>query len=80
MSSAATVMARFLALAFFLVIALGIYVFVQNSDLQAAEQQVAQARQARDDLQLRIGALERSNTSLQQDLNACRGDMPADEE
>ncbi len=72
MSSAATVMSRLLALAFFLVIGLGVFAFIQNSEMQAAEQKVADANQQRADLQLRVAALEKSNAAFQRDLQACQ--------
>jgi hypothetical protein len=72
MSSAATVMSRILALAFFLVIGLAIFAFVQNSDLQAAQQVAANASRARDDMQLRVNALEKELAGVRQNLQACQ--------
>ncbi len=80
MSSAATVMSRLLALAFFLVIGLGAFAFFQNTEMQAAEHAVALADQKRADLQLRVSALEKSNAALQRDLQACQSGGEAGEE
>jgi septal ring factor EnvC (AmiA/AmiB activator) len=71
MSGSASVMARFLALAFFIVVAMGIYTFMVKTDLQAAQAKIAAVEKDRDGWKTRLNQYQDAGKTDKANFEQC---------
>ena len=73
MSGSASVMARLLAVAFFIVVGMGVYTFNMKTNLDAATQQLEDVSKDRDTWKTRLTQFQSQNTTTKADLDSCNG-------
>ena len=71
MSGSTGVLARFLALAFFVIVGIGIYAFIVQTDLQAAQEKVRTIEEERDLWKTRFNQYQEEGQATTANLEQC---------
>ena len=73
MGGSADVMARFLVIAFFAVVGMGVYAFMISTDLEGAKDRLASASKDRDTYKTRLTQYQSDSQADASNLQMCQG-------
>jgi hypothetical protein len=75
MGGSAGVMARFLVIAFFAIVGLGVWTFMINTDLEAARDTLANTQKDRDTWKTRLSQYQSESQTVASNLQQCQGQV-----